>query len=198
MFIIGEAVIEDQLGDEKFACDTGVCRGACCTLEGGRGAPLEDHEVEEIRKSFPAVRADLPGRSVHVIEERGFVEGKPGDYATPCVDGRECVYVTFDAGIARCSFERAYLAGRTGWRKPLSCHLFPIRVRRFGQQFLRYEQIEECAAGRCRGNREAIPLSDFLREPLIRTFGTAWYETFAAECQARRAERTPVRELQVR
>jgi Protein of unknown function (DUF3109) len=186
MFIIGEAFIEDRVGDEEFACDPGACRGACCTLEGGRGAPLDDREVEEIRRTFPAVERILPERSLQTIREVGLVEGVPGDYATPCVERRECVYVYFERGIARCSFERAYLAGETRWRKPLSCHLFPLRVRRFGQEFLHYEEIEECAAGRRRGSVEGISLSEFLKEPLVRRFGATWYETFAAECSARR------------
>jgi hypothetical protein len=188
MFIIGEAIIEDRLGDEKFACDHGACRGACCTLEGGRGAPLDDREAEEIRASFPAVEHLLSLKSLQTIKQVGLIEGVPGDYATPCVESRECVYVYFDGGVARCSFERAYLAGETHWRKPLSCHLFPIRVRRFGQEFLHYEQIDECAAARRRGSAEDIPLSEFLKEPLIRRFGTAWYETFAAICNARRGQ----------
>lgn len=196
MFIIGEAVIEDDLGCEKFACDPGACKGACCTLEGGRGAPLEDREVEEIRRAFPAVRAFLPPRNLEAIREAGQVEGRPGDYATPCVESRECVYVYFDGDIARCSFERAFLAGETLWRKPISCHLFPVRVRRFGEDYLRYEQIDECAAGRRRGASEGVPLSDFLKEPLVRKFGAAWYQTFAAECRARDAR--PAREWQAR
>jgi len=188
MFIIGEAFVEDRLGDQKFACDPQACRGACCTLEGGRGAPLEDGEIEEIRRSFPAVERFLPEESLRAIRRSGLVEGVPGDYATPCVNSRECVYVFFDRGVARCSFERAFIAGETRWRKPISCHLFPIRARRFGQEFLHYEQIEECAAGRRRGTAEDIPLSEFLKEPLIRKFGAAWYRTFAAECSSRRRE----------
>jgi hypothetical protein len=185
MFIIGEAIIEDQLADEKFACDPAVCKGACCTIEGGRGAPLEDEEVEEIRRCFPAVERFLPGRSLFTIKRAGLVEGRPGDYATPCVDGRECVYVCFEQGVARCGFERAFLAGATKWRKPISCYLFPIRIRRFGQEFLRYEQIDECAAGRKRGAAEGISLWEFLKDPLVRKFGTSWYQTFRAECRAR-------------
>ncbi len=198
MFIIGEAVIEDEVCDEQFACDVSGCRGACCTLEGGRGAPLEDREVEEIRRAFPAVEDFLPRRSLETIRKVGVVEGRPGDYATPCVESRECVFVYFDRGIARCSFERAYREGKTSWRKPISCHLFPIRVRRYGQEFLRYEQIDECAAGRRRGAGEGVLLSEFLKEPLVRRFGEAWYETFAAECRSRKRESESTGELQVR
>jgi hypothetical protein len=185
MFIIGEAVIEEQVSGETFCCDLSVCKGGCCTLEGGRGAPLEDREVEEIRKAFPVVKESLPVVSLEVIKRTGLVEGSPGDHSTPCVNQRECVYVYFEEGIARCIFERAFLEGSIKWRKPLSCHLFPIRVRPFGQDFLRYEQIEECHAGRTRGQREQIKLRDFLEEPLVRKYGRSWYETFVDECLAR-------------
>ena len=191
MFIIGEAFIEERLGRERFACDPESCKGACCTLEGGRGAPLDDREVEEIRKAFPAVEGFLPAKSLQVIQSVGQVEGAPGDYATPCVENRECAYAYFESGIARCSFERAYLEGSAAWRKPLSCHLFPVRVRRFGQEFLHYEEIDECASGRTRGADENIPISEFLKEPLTRRFGKSWYESFAAECRARRREPAP-------
>lgn len=185
MFIIGEAVIEEQVSSEKFCCDLEICKGSCCTLDGGRGAPLEDHEVEEIRQAFPLVKDYLPDSSLEVIERRDLVEGSPGDYSTPCVAHRECVYVYFEEGIARCSFQRAFLEGKIGWRKPLSCHLFPIRVQPLGQDFVRYEEIEECRAGRSRGQREQIKLRDFLQEPLVRKYGQRWYETFLDECLAR-------------
>jgi len=175
MFEIGEAVIEDDIGHASFCCDLVRCKGACCFIVGGRGAPLEDDEVLEIQKAFPIVRSYLGEQSLRTIETRGLIEGSPGDYATTCVDQRECVFVVFEEGVARCSFEMAYNAGKLDWRKPLSCHLFPIRVRSFGSDHLRYEQIPECDPGRERGDRERIPLAEFLREPLERKFGKAWY-----------------------
>lgn len=185
MFIIGEAVIEDFVASEAFACDLEVCKGACCTVEGGRGAPLDDMEIGQVKLSFPQVREYLREISLKVIEEVGIVEGVPGDYATPCVDHRECVYVYFDGGIARCAFERAYFEGRTRWRKPLSCHLFPLRIRHFGQEFVRYEKIEECEGGRARGRAQQIKLRDFIKDALVRKYGIRWYEAFLRECEAR-------------
>ena len=139
-------------------------------------------KVEEIRKAFPLVKGYLREASLRILETQGLVEGTPGDHTTPCVGNRECVYVYFDEGVARCSFERAFLEGAIRWRKPISCHLFPIRVRRFGGDFVRYEEIAECAPGRSRGARERVRLCDFLQEPLIRRFGRRWYESFLLEC----------------
>jgi hypothetical protein len=185
MFVIGQAVVEDDVGHASFCCDLGACKGACCCLVGGRGAPLEDAETVEVRLAFPAVKGYLSERSLRVIAERGLFEGERGDATTPCIGDRECVYVYFDAEIAKCSFERAYLEGKIPWRKPISCHLFPIRVRRFGQDFVGYEQIDECAPGRVRGKSERVRLRNFLEVPLVRRFGESWYQSFLGECRER-------------
>jgi hypothetical protein len=182
MVIIGEAVIDDAVAEARFCCDLAVCKGACCTLEGGRGAPLEDEEVLEINKAYPIVKRYLDERNIRTIEADGLVDGASGDYATACIERRECVFAYFDDGVARCSFEKAYLAGESDWRKPMSCHLFPIRIRPFGKDFVRYETIDQCAAGRKRGEEEQIALHDFLREPLTRKYGEAWYEKFLKYC----------------
>ena len=185
MFEIGEAVIDDDAGRASFCCDLPSCRGACCTLPGGRGAPLEDDEVLEIEKAYPAARQFLGERSIRAVASAGLTEGVKGDFATPCLDAQECVYVYFEEGIARCSFERAFELGLTDWRKPLSCHLFPIRIRQFGKDFLRYERIEECEPGRRKGETQKIHLREFLREPLIRRYGKEWYGKFIRYCNDR-------------
>src|SRR5512134_1501010 len=118
MFIIGEAVIDDVVAHASFRCDLGACKGACCAIAGGRGAPLEDDEVLELQKAFPIVKAYLSERSLRTIEAAGAYEGVPGDFATTCIDDRECVFVYYDNGVAQCSFERAYSEGKTDWRKP--------------------------------------------------------------------------------
>ncbi|MBI5473121.1 MAG: DUF3109 family protein [Ignavibacteriae bacterium] len=183
MLIIGEAVIDDEVAHASFCCDLANCKGACCTLEGGRGAPLEDDEVLEIEKAYPIVKQYLDEKNISAIEESGLVDGSPGDFATTCINDRACVFTYLDGGVAKCSFERAYLNGDLDWRKPISCHLFPLRVRRFGTDAIRYEQISECASGRDRGEASDIKLHDFLREPLIRKFGRQWYESFVLSCK---------------
>lgn len=178
MIVIGEAVVEESVENASFCCDLKSCKGACCTLPGGRGAPLEDDEILEIEKAFPLARRFLSDRSLHAIETQGMFNGLPGDLATTCIENRECVFVFFEEGIAKCSFERAFEQGLTDWRKPISCHLFPIRIRHVGQEYLRYEEIDECAPGRARGKEQAVLLSDFLREPLTRKYGEQWYARF--------------------
>jgi len=187
MFVIGEAVVDEGVAGASFACEVRACRGACCTIPGGRGAPLEDAEVEEIAGAFPHAKQFLGEVSLRAIGSGGFVEGTPGDYATACIGGRECVFAYFEEGIARCSFEAAYERGLTRWRKPLSCHLFPVRIRHFGKDYLRYEMIEECAPGRLNGESARVPLAGFLREPLVRRYGQAWYDEFMRACAAHAA-----------
>lgn len=188
MILIGEAVIEDDVVRSEFCCDLEVCKGACCCIEGGRGAPLEDDEILEAEKAFPAARGYLPVHHLERIEHTGLWQGSPGDYVTPCLGDRECVFVYYDGGIARCSFERAHLEGLTDWRKPLSCHLFPIRIRGWGKDHVRYDQIHECEGGRRRGSREQVLLVDFLKGPLIRTYGVDWYRQLVSRLSGEEQE----------
>ncbi len=190
MLIVGEAAVDEAITKASFCCNVEVCHGACCTIAGARGAPLKDNEIREIEKAYPAVQKYLSEKSIRTIERSGLYEGVPGDYVTTCVGERECVFVYFENGIARCAFERAYLEGGTSWRKPISCHLFPIRIREhtyegLRTEALRYEQIEECTAGRERGDRDNVPLLEFLREPLIRKYGSSWFGSVQDLCKSK-------------
>jgi hypothetical protein len=193
MFIIGEAVIEEPVAHERFACDLDGCRGACCTLPGGRGAPLEDDEVEKIEAAYSHAAKYLSAERKAAIQRSGFVEGVPGHFATACIDDRDCVFVFYDEGIAKCSLERAFINGETQWWKPISCHLFPIRISHGSSDRLRYERIPECSPAIRNGKSNGVHLSDFLCEALIRKYGTAWYEEFQHACEQRRVDGTAVK-----
>ncbi len=175
MIIVGNTFVDEAVTSSAFCCDLKACKGACCCLEGGRGAPLTDEEVPLIATAFPFAKEYLDVRSLDVIDREGLVEGYAGSFATVCIGHRECVFVYFDGGIAKCAFERAYNEGKTNWRKPISCHLFPIRLRHLGLTFLRYEQMPECLPAREYGAAANITLVDFLKDPLIRAFGEPWY-----------------------
>ncbi|HEY4612810.1 MAG TPA: DUF3109 family protein [Bacteroidota bacterium] len=188
MFLIQETIVDGSIATTKFACDLERCKGACCTLHGGRGAPLLESELDEIRNAFPAVKKYLSEKHLQTIETHGLFEGGPGDYSTACVDNRACVFVTYEHGIARCSFEKAYLNGEVSWRKPSSCHLFPIRVDSRERKHLRYEFLAECAPALERGEREGIFLSDFLDDALTRELGNEWYTEFSEYCRTVRQQ----------
>ncbi|TAK58368.1 MAG: DUF3109 family protein, partial [Bacteroidetes bacterium] len=147
-----------------------------------RGAPLMDEEIPELERAFPAIAHYLPVRHLEAIQTSGMYEGEPGSWATTCIDNKACVFVYYEGDIAKCSLEKGYLNGETTWRKPISCHLFPIRVTSQPRTMLRYETIEECDAAVERGEQEHITLPDFLKEPLIRRFGEEWYNEFIEVC----------------
>jgi hypothetical protein len=178
MLEIRQTIIDDTIPRIKFACNLSACKGACCTLAGGTGAPLLDDELEQIEHAFPIIKSSLPKEHLESIAQYGLYEGIPGSYTTMCFNNRACVFVLYEDGIARCAFEKAFGDGKLKWKKPISCHLFPIRVSRGVPEQLRYERIIECDFAIDRGENENILLSDFLKEPLIRAYGLTWYEDF--------------------
>jgi len=187
---IRQIFIDDSISHVKFACDLSACQGACCTLVGGTGAPLLDDERAEIDRAFPIIKSSLPKEHLETIAQSGLYEGTPGFYTTMCFNHRACVFVLYEEGIARCAFEKAFGEGQLTWKKPLSCHLFPLRMSHSTPDQLRYERIVECDPARERGERENIFLSTFLKEPLRRAFGSAWYEDFQLTCEWDRKDNT--------
>jgi hypothetical protein len=192
MFAVDDILISDAVLDAPFACNLGRCLGGCC-VHGDRGAPLEPDERAELERALPVVAKDLRPEAVAVINEQGvWVEEEPGHYATACVGGRECVFVVYEGDakhpVAKCSLQRAYHAGRLDFEKPISCHLFPIRVEEVGgTEVLNYEQIDLCAPAVIQGRRHDVQLYDFLRDPLTRKYGADWYDAFRAACVERAA-----------
>jgi len=189
MIEIQQTFIDETIPRIKFACNLSACKGSCCTLAGGTGAPLFDIEREHIQRAFPIIKSSLPKEHLEVIAQYGLYEGMPGSYTTMCYNNHACVFVFYEDGIARCAFEKGFEEGVLNWKKPISCHLFPIRVNRGLSDHLRYERIAECDDALCRGEHESIFLSTFLKEPLIRAFGLAWYEEFQLACDRERKDR---------
>lgn len=180
-------LVSDDLVDAPFCCNLSACRGACC-VQGDAGAPLEHDECAMLEEILPAVRPYLRPEALGVIEEEGVWEevGK-GEYATTCVQGAECVFVTYDGPVAKCAIQKAHDEGRIDFPKPISCHLFPVRVERLGElDALNYEQVPVCSSARGAGRRKGVTLSEFLRAPLIRKYGESWYEAFRKTCADRR------------
>ncbi|MBI3788719.1 MAG: DUF3109 family protein [Ignavibacteriales bacterium] len=178
--------IDTIIPTKKFACDLDRCKGACCTMPGHRGAPLLDAEVAEVTKAFPIIKKYLSDEHLAIIENQGMVQGTSGDFSTQCVHSRACVFVTFEDGIAKCAFEKAHNNHEITWPKPISCHLFPIRVDRGGEDRLRFEYIAECRPATERGEVENIFLVDFIKPSLIREYGEDWYNEFLNHCRMKR------------
>jgi len=171
MISLDHLLLDAGVFEARFACDVARCKGACCTLPGGAGAPLQQGEVEEVQRAISAADPYLSERSREHLALHGAVERTPNGWATSCIDDRDCVFVVYDGDVATCAIEKAWHAGTSSFRKPLSCHLFPIRIADFGGPYVHYEQFSECAPGRERGEREGIRLLDAVQDALARAFG---------------------------
>jgi hypothetical protein len=186
MFKVLDILVDDALVTTRFACDLGACQGACCTMPGGRGAPVTDEEAEMIREATPAAMAYLSERNRGIIRSLGGTEGSSGNVATRCIDDRDCVYVYYEGTVAKCAIERAHFNGQTPFRKPVSCHLFPIRSSEvLGGEYLRYERIDQCDPALKLGRAEGVPLYKFLKEAITRAYGKRFYNELVTVVEKR-------------
>ncbi len=182
MIEIDDKIVSLDLLRECFLCDLPRCKGLCC-VEGNAGAPLEAEEVELLKAEYEHYKPYLTGEGIAAIEQQGFmVPDEEGDLTTPLVNGAQCAYAYTENGITLCAVERAYREGRCGFRKPISCHLYPIRVVRFsnGTLGLNYHRWEVCRPAVACGRKAGIPVYKALREPIIRRFGEEFYKALEA------------------
>ena len=177
MIQIGNTTISDDLVDQHFLCDLEKCKGACC-VEGDAGAPLNAEEIVLLPQIIDRIKPYLRKEGVEAIEQQGtFVLDFEQETVTPLIKEKECAYVIFENGIAKCGIEKAYFDGAVTFRKPVSCHLYPIRIRRNGTYtFVNYDRWSICEPARLKGVREHVPLREFVKESLIRRFGKEWYK----------------------
>ena len=187
MFVVDNVLISDDLVEAAFGCDLGACLGACC-VQGDSGAPLKDDELEQVEKVLPIVKDRLRPEALDVIAKKGTWEGITKDYhATTCVGDAECVFVRYDGRVAKCTIQEAYSKGLTDFEKPISCHLYPIRINPLGEfEALNYEQIDICRPGVLNGKAQGIGLAEYLEKPLTRKYGADWYAQFMLMVKERR------------
>ncbi|GGG40089.1 hypothetical protein GCM10011414_06970 [Croceivirga lutea] len=176
MFQIGNTLISEEILENDFVCNLNACKGACC-VDGDSGAPLEDHETEILVDIFTDVKPFLRKEGVAAIEEQGaFVKGYDGEWETPLVNNSECAYVIFDNNIAKCGLEEAYNQGKTTWKKPISCHMYPVRIREYSEFIgVNYHKWEICDPACALGVELKVPIYKFVKDALIRKFGQKWY-----------------------
>lgn len=176
MFLIQNILIDERLVTDRFVCETSKCKGACCTLRGGGGAPLLESEIPQIDESLPFVIPYLNKRSQSILKQEEYYEkNDDNSLEIKCIDNTDCVFVFYENEIAKCSLEKVYNEGVSNFKKPISCHLFPIRVRNFGGDFLSFEPFDECKPGIENGKTLNVQILDFLKEPLTRLYGNDWY-----------------------
>lgn len=165
--------IDKRISKIQFACDLVKCKGACCTFYGVEGAPLNESELEDIAVNLDAIKEYLSQSSIDYIDKYGYAQRAiTGDLTTQCINNQDCVFVYYEGDIAKCAIEKAYFDGKSSFRKPISCHLFPIRVR---DGKIYYEEIPQCQPGKDKGKNDSIPILDYLQEPLERRFGEEFY-----------------------
>jgi Protein of unknown function (DUF3109) len=172
---VDNVLVSNELAVSHFACNLSICKGACCTLESDFGAPILNEEVEKINEILPVVKKYLSPEHIVEIEKNGFFEEKYGEILIKSVGRKACVFVYKENGIAKCSIERAFMQKETSFRKPISCHLFPIRISKFGGDVVKYEKFNECKSAIINGKEKEIKLIDFCSEPLQRSYGKKWY-----------------------
>ena len=177
MIQIGKTIVSQVAFEHAFCCDLTKCKGACC-VEGDAGAPLAESEVQILEEIQSAIQPFLRPEGIQSIMDQGVAIQEPnGEWVTPLVDGKECAYVVFDGGVAKCGIEQAAAAGAVEWPKPISCHLYPIRVTKY-QEFdaLNVHHWKVCAPACSLGNELKLPVFRFLKEALVRAYGADWME----------------------
>jgi hypothetical protein len=186
MIIIDNKLISDEVIEEQFVCDLAKCKGACCE-DGDAGAPLTDEELDEIVKNYDIVKDYMTEEGKTVIEKSGkYVYDKTFGWVTPTIDNAICAYGIRDKkGTIMCAIEQAYLDNKISWKKPISCHLFPIKITKSKQdqdvEFVNYEPREDlCAAACSLGIKLKVPAYVFLKDALIRKYGQEFYDTLDA------------------
>lgn len=178
MVQIQDTIVSFDVITKEFCCDLKKCKGACC-IEGDAGAPVTADEIAQIENLLPVIREDLSPQALKVIDEQGVAYPDPeGEMVTSIVNGRDCVFTVYgEDGCCYCAIEKAWREGRCSFMKPVSCHLYPIRVKRLGEWWgLNYDRWDVCQAAAIKGRREGIHVYKYLKEPLIRRFGQAWYD----------------------
>ncbi|MDN5215402.1 DUF3109 family protein [Fulvivirgaceae bacterium BMA12] len=185
MILIEKTVISDDVKDKLFVCDLEKCKGACC-VEGDLGAPLEDDELPILDDIYEKVKPYLSEAGNQAIEQQGkYILDEENEYSTPTINGKECAYAIYDEkGILKCGIELAYRDGKVPFQKPISCHLYPIRITRYDDyDAINYNQWHICSDACVLGESLNVPVYKFLKEPLIRKYGKNWYDELVREIE---------------
>ena len=188
MIAIDNILVSDEILTEQFVCDLNKCKGGCC-VDGDAGAPLTKDELDQINEVYEAVLPYLDEENIRELLRQGrYVYDKEFGWVTPTINSKVCVYgITDAAGIVKCGIEQAYLDGKVKWKKPISCHLFPVRIKLSKDkktEYVNYEPREDLCSDACKlGKKLKVPVYVFLKESLIRKYGNEFYETLEATAE---------------
>ena len=176
MFQLGKTIVSEDIIEKEFVCNLNVCKGVCC-IDGEAGAPLNEDELKILMDIYPKVKPFLRPEGIKAIEEQGFFITNEGEYETPLIEGKACAYVIFDQKkIAKCGIEEAFNNGKINWKKPISCHLYPVRIMDYSEfSAVNYHKWPICNDACALGKELKVPVYKFVKEALIRKFGEDWY-----------------------
>ncbi len=177
MIIIDDTLISEDLKNICFSCNLLQCKGDCC-VEGDAGAPLEEEEITILEDGLDEIRPYMAKEGLEVVERTGvFDYDVDGEYVTPLVNDRECAFVRFENGISYCAIEKAWSEGKINFRKPISCHLYPVRLTKLTHHTaINYDHWDICKTALQKGEQDNNLLYKYLKTPLIRKFGERWYQ----------------------
>ncbi|MBC8172382.1 MAG: DUF3109 family protein [Chitinophagales bacterium] len=186
MIIIQEIMISDEILDNYFVCNLNACKGACC-VEGDEGAYVEESEKKMLKKIYPKVKEYLTKEGIKAIEKQGYyITNNEGVLKTPLMNGGPCAYTYYDGGVALCGIEKAFRDGKIKWQKPVSCHLYPIRISKVGNyEALNYERWNICKPACKNGKELGVPIFKFVKTALIRKYGQDFYDALDATYEYR-------------
>ena len=177
MFQLGKTLVSEDIIEKDFVCNLSACKGACC-IDGEAGAPLNEEEVKILQDVYPKVKPFMRQQGIDAVEDQGTsIVTKDGELETPLINNADCVYVAFDdKGTALCAIEEAYNQGLVNWKKPISCHLYPIRVQDYSEfSAVNYHTWEICNDACALGKELQVPVYKFVKQALVRKFGEDWY-----------------------
>ena len=188
MIAIKNTLVSEDLLEKKFVCDLNACKGACC-VQGGSGPPVEEEEVDILKKEFKKIKPYMIPEGIDTIEKEGFSRiDEDGDLVLSLLPGKgQCAFVFFDKGIASCSVEKAHREGKIDFKKPISCHLYPVRIQKYKDyDAVNYETWNVCKPACKCGEKLQVPVFSFLKEPLQRKYGKDWYEQLVVANELRK------------
>lgn len=193
MFQLGKTIVSEDILEKEFVCNLSACHGACC-VDGDAGAPLTEDETKILEEIYPKVKPLLRPEGIAAIEAQGtWVVGTDNDLETPLIHSKDCAYVIFDGNTALCGIEQAYNQKLVAWKKPVSCHLYPVRIKEFSEfSAVNYDKWDICDPACSLGKELEVPVYKFVKEALVRRFGEDWYselETIATEWSKQKIKR---------
>jgi hypothetical protein len=191
MLPVGNTLVSEAVISAKFVCDLKRCKGACC-VEGESGAPLEKEELKKLESVYPHVKPYLTAEGIAALEEKGlYLIDDDGDYVTPLIgNGGACAFTVYENGIAACGIEKAFNDGKIDFRKPVSCHLYPVRITQYkNYDAVNYHEWEICAPACKLGKQLKIPVYKFVKDALIRKYGEKWYQELEEAVASQIAEK---------